>query len=346
MTTTAGRGVERHPDPDETVTAAGACEDVTEVVPPTTEAAPELAWSHEEPVTEALSRPWRWVWAIAGVGVLCAVVAAVVIGAVGLGARRAAPSHTRAEAGAPPVSTPLSARPPLNDSEYVATAISPRALRTGSLKVGGFGAGDGATQSQADQVALAECRSNPTYADTCVLVNAGMFHGCISVAANSTSLTWTAGTGADPDAADADALRKLTVPGLVVSVQCSNPPGWLTPESPPASPPPPAAQAAPSPPPPPPTPAAAPAPTATPKASAPNPDTVFRSLVRTIPGMTVVDWGITEAGAHRVCGYLASGHSRDAAVQQVLANDSTFTPWQASAMVNASTTAYCPQFGV
>lgn len=61
--------------------------------------------------------------------------------------------------------------------------------------------------------------------------------------------------------------------------------------------------------------------------------------------MTVVDWGITEAGAHRVCGYLAAGHSRDDAVQQVLANDPTFLPWQATSMVNASETAYCPDQG-
>lgn len=39
-----------------------------------------------------------------------------------------------------------------------------------------------------------------------------------------------------------------------------------------------------------------------------------------------------------VCGYLRAGHSRAAATRQVLANDPTFTPWHASAMVNASTT--------
>ncbi|MDO2354656.1 DUF732 domain-containing protein [Mycobacterium avium] len=88
-----------------------------------------------------------------------------------------------------------------------------------------------------------------------------------------------------------------------------------------------------------------PAPTAastSPAGAPPDPDTVFRNAVRGIPGVTVIDWEVTEAGAHRVCGYLRAGHSRDDAVQQVLANDPTFTPQQAWAMVNATETAYCP----
>ncbi len=47
--------------------------DATTVVPPPTEAAPELAWSQEVPETAPLIRPWRSVWVLAGVGVLCAV---------------------------------------------------------------------------------------------------------------------------------------------------------------------------------------------------------------------------------------------------------------------------------
>ncbi|WP_374023927.1 DUF732 domain-containing protein [Mycobacterium sp. HNNTM2301] len=77
-------------------------------------------------------------------------------------------------------------------------------------------------------------------------------------------------------------------------------------------------------------------------APAPDPDTVFRNFVRGIPGVTVINWEVAEAGAHRVCGYLRAGHSHDDATQQVLANDPTFTAWQASATVNASVTAYCP----
>lgn len=88
-----------------------------------------------------------------------------------------------------------------------------------------------------------------------------------------------------------------------------------------------------------PPPAAEPAPTA---AAPPDPDQVFRGLVLQIAGMHILSWPKTEAGAHRVCGYVAAGHTRTDAVQQVLANDPTFLPWQGAAMVNASTTAYCP----
>lgn len=82
-----------------------------------------------------------------------------------------------------------------------------------------------------------------------------------------------------------------------------------------------------------------------PKASTPGADQVFRNFVLQIPGMRVVNWGIAQAGAHNICAYLGQGHSHDDAAQQVLQNDPTFTPWQASAMVNASTAAYCPQLG-
>ncbi|MEE6176249.1 hypothetical protein [Mycobacterium sp. 050134] len=33
------------------------------------------------------------------------------------------------------------------------------------------------------------------------------------------------------------------------------------------------------------------------------------------------------------------------AVQQVFANDRTFTGWQAAATINACTAAYCPEYG-
>lgn len=95
------------------------------------------------------------------------------------------------------------------------------------------------------------------------------------------------------------------------------------------------------------TPQAAPPPPAPaqPPAAAADPDTVFRNFVRGIPGITVINWDVAEAGAHRVCGYLQAGHSRAEALQQVADNDPTFTAWQASAVVNASITAYCPQYG-
>lgn len=91
------------------------------------------------------------------------------------------------------------------------------------------------------------------------------------------------------------------------------------------------------------TPQAAPPPA--PKASTPDVDQVFRNFVLQIPGMHVVNWGIAQNGARSICAYLGQGHTHDDATQQVLQNDPTFTPWQASAMVNASTTAYCPQYG-
>ena len=62
------------------------------IVPPPTEAAPELAWSQEGPETEPLNRPWRSVWVLAGVGVVGAVVAAVIITGLGLVGESGAPS--------------------------------------------------------------------------------------------------------------------------------------------------------------------------------------------------------------------------------------------------------------
>jgi hypothetical protein len=60
-------------------TTAGPADDATTVVPPPTEAAHPHAWSYEEPATVVLPRPWRSVWVIAGVGLLCGVVVAFAI---------------------------------------------------------------------------------------------------------------------------------------------------------------------------------------------------------------------------------------------------------------------------
>ncbi len=60
-------------------TTAGAADDVTIVVPPPTEAASPHAWSDEEPATVVLPRPWRSVWVMAGIGLLCGVVVAFAI---------------------------------------------------------------------------------------------------------------------------------------------------------------------------------------------------------------------------------------------------------------------------
>jgi hypothetical protein len=60
-------------------TTAGAADDATTVVPPPTEAASPHAWSYEEPATVVLPRPWRSVWVMAGIGLLCGVVVAFAI---------------------------------------------------------------------------------------------------------------------------------------------------------------------------------------------------------------------------------------------------------------------------
>jgi hypothetical protein len=87
------------------------------------------------------------------------------------------------------------------------------------------------------------------------------------------------------------------------------------------------------------------APPTTPKTAPPNADTVFRNLVRGIPGITVTNWDIAETGAHNICRYLRQGHTRDEAIQQVAQNDPTFLPSESAAMVDASVMAYCPQYG-
>jgi hypothetical protein len=101
-------------DHPETVasTSQGAGDAETEFVPPATEAAPGHAWSVEEPVTEALSRPWRSVWVVAASGLLCSVIVAFAIfGVVALardghdGKREANPT-TPAQPTAPPTSSP------------------------------------------------------------------------------------------------------------------------------------------------------------------------------------------------------------------------------------------------
>jgi hypothetical protein len=58
-----------------------------------------------------------------------------------------------------------------------------------------------------------------------LLVNAGMFHGCVSFAINSSRGEWSSGSGADPAAARADAVRRLGSPAAFAYAQCSDPPG-------------------------------------------------------------------------------------------------------------------------
>ncbi len=202
----------------------------TELVPPVTVADQAEAWSNEEPVTEALSRPWRSVWVIAGAGVLCAVVVAFAIFGVVALVRQSrgtmqtlstAPTYSDALAPTPgSYSPPQAVRP--DDDEFVALAISPRSLSTG--RIAGFGTSG--VQDRADQIALSECRAN-TGNDDCLLVNAGMFHGCVSVAIDSSQRNWASGSGTDFDAARANAVSRLGIAVSFVFAQCSDPPGIL-----------------------------------------------------------------------------------------------------------------------
>src|SRR5271166_6109104 len=101
-------------------TRRGAGDAETEFVPPPTEAGPTNAWSNEDPVTEVLPRPWRSAWAIAGIGLLCAVIVALAIFGVvalvrdGHGGKQEANTTTPALPPAPAASSPtgLAAAPP------------------------------------------------------------------------------------------------------------------------------------------------------------------------------------------------------------------------------------------
>lgn len=218
-------------------TSHGAADAETEFVPPAakTEAETGHAWSNEEPVTEVLGRPWRSVWAIVGIGVLCVVIVACALyGVVALVRDHASrtPAATPARSLLPPPSlgpaTPTApipaasraARP--DDDEFVALAISPSALQ--SAHHAGFGTSG--TQDRANQIALNECRADSGN-DDCVLVNAGMFHGCVSYALDTSQLSWASGSGADAAAARADALTRLGGPASSIYAQCSDPPGII-----------------------------------------------------------------------------------------------------------------------
>lgn len=327
-------------------TSHGAGEAQTEFVPPATEMAPRLAWSVEEPTTEAFARrPWRSVWAIAGVGLLCAsIVALAVIGVVGFvkedhaGTQARPPAPTQpAAALAPPAPAAAVALPPpallspaqtaptapqasrLDDDEFVAVALSPRALA--GPHIAGFGTAG--TQDKADQIALSECRAN-TGNDDCLLINGGMFHGCISYAIDSTARRWSSGSGADVATARANAQHRLEGAPDNTYTQCSDPPGLIRSSAPSTA-------------------AAAPLPTP-PSEAAPAVDAeqVYRNFVLGIPDLTITNWGIMETGAHGICAYLGQGHTHNDATQLVLQGNNTVTAWQASALVNAATIAYCP----
>jgi hypothetical protein len=336
--TSAGMDTEDYPD-----TAAGTSrgDAETELVPPASAAAGTAhAWSHEEPITEVLPRPWRSAWAIAGIGLLSAVIVAFAIfGVVALvkenrGSTQTAPATpAHSVPASAPASAPAStqvappapqppAEPPADDNEYVAMAISPAAI--GARHTSG-GYGDAGSQDKANQIALSECRAN-TGNDDCLLVNAGMYHGCVSYAIDSSAHGWASGSGADFAAARSDALRRLES-AQFVGVHCSDPPGGNTKSAAP---------------PPVPEPQVSAAVTPAPRAAQAS-DQLYMTLLSQVPGTVITDPATAVAGGRNICPSLAS-NGRAATEAAVQTNDPGFSPWQAAQVVNAAITAYCPQY--
>lgn len=323
-------------------TSHGAGDAETELVPPATVVDPAHAWSKEEPITEALSRPWRSVWAIAGIGLLCAVVVAFgIFGVVALVKEnhrtpQAYPTTPTLSASAPAPrspSPPQAARP--DDDEFVALAISPHAIGT-SRPIGGFGTSG--LQDRANQIALSECRAG-TGNDDCLTVNAGMFHGCVAYAIDSDRRAWASGSGVDSDSARANAVSRLGTPASSAFAQCSDPPGIIqagspaaAPSSPPAAPS--VAQAAPLPPPSAP-PAADPGPSAA--------DDAFLAALRRAK-INVSDTSEAIFGAHWVCGEMRDGYSHADVITAVKGRNPSLTDLGAIDFVADSVIYYCPQF--
>ncbi|ORB75833.1 DUF732 domain-containing protein [Mycobacterium scrofulaceum] len=282
MTTMHGKGVaaRRHPDPNEPTTAAGPCDDETVIVPPPTEAAPELAWSRDE------GEVWDY-----------------------------------------PTTTAWWAKTRQRVTDFFHPF--PDEARVAAMDDYDDAMDDDADDDDAEPIEIPDASWRAAFAAAspivfaCALV---LLIGMVALFVASKRQDAPQPVPAPPPSVIPAAALPSAAPAPTTVTITPTPPATVTVTATP--------QAAPS-----------QAPAAEPPAAAPDPDTVFRNLVHGIPGITVTNWDITQAGAHRVCGYLRAGHSRDEAVQQVLANDPTFTPWQASAMVNASTTAYCPQYG-
>jgi Domain of unknown function (DUF4189) len=224
-------------DPGAETAMGPPCVEETELIAPTEAAPTMLAWSTAEAPALSTQHSWRLAAGIAA-GVVVGV--AVLAGAVGLTAWSLRPAPQPAVSGsttlthmlpppsrsvtvtaaAPSPAGPQAARP--DDDEFVAIAISPHAIRAHS-QLGGFGTSG--TQEKANQIALSECRGSGN--DDCLLVNAGMFHGCVSWAIDSSELNWAGGSGADADAARAAAVSRLGTPVSSTYVQCSDPPGLI-----------------------------------------------------------------------------------------------------------------------
>jgi len=115
-------------------TVARPGDGATAAVPAPPAAAAELAWSQEDPATEPSHRPWRSVWVLAGAGVLCAVITAVVITGLGSGPSGATRSPTSTP-GAPLSFVASPPQQPVNASaaavELATLPVKGRAPKTG-----------------------------------------------------------------------------------------------------------------------------------------------------------------------------------------------------------------------
>jgi hypothetical protein len=103
-------------------------------------------------------------------------------------------------------------------------AVSVTAISSTQHKFAGFGTAG--TQDEANRIALSECRVLGN--DDCLLVNAGVYHGCISVAIDPSTRSWASGSGPTVVAARADALHHKGA-SAPTATHCSDPPGSVTP---------------------------------------------------------------------------------------------------------------------
>ncbi|WP_096442505.1 DUF732 domain-containing protein [Mycobacterium shigaense] len=226
----------------------------------------------------------------------------------------AAPNIAPSAAALPPIpatSAPPTAKDP-NDDEFVAMALSPQAHNG----AGGFGISG--TQEQANQIALNHCRQSSGN-DDCLLINAGMFHGCVAYALDRADPTrWSSGSGPDSDAAKAAATRRLDNPGFL-AVQCSDPPGIIKN---------PTVNVLPMPAPP----------------SGAELDQRYLAALNA-GGVAISDVGLALHGAHEICASLADGRTKGAIEADIVASNHTLTVGNAATVVNSAVAVYCPQYG-
>jgi len=324
---------------DETIagTTAGAGGAETEIVtvdyPPTGSSETLQAWSQVE--DEPLDESWGSALGRAAVPLFVTAVVAfgcVVVGVAWLALRNSSSASSPITQtvsaplpayALPPITTGPTARDP-HDDEFVAMALSPSSLKTGQQN--GAGWGTSGTQENANQIALKECRSAAQF-DDCMLINTGMFHGCVAYAIDRGAQTkWASGAGPDADSAKAAAIGRLGTTGFIV-VQCSNPPGVIK-----ASVAPPIAL------PPTTTPEAPP-----PAAGDPAKDAQFIAALKRV-NINVISAPQVLTTAHYVCGQLARGATQGDMIEFIKTHGDV-SDVGAIDFVADAVAFYCPQYG-